>query len=76
MPTRDQQHHATIQQVADAIDRSVPTVWRRIRTAGVPTFRDPASGRTLIRTVDIAQLDAPVQIHHDAPVSIDIPDAA
>lgn len=54
--------YLTVRDVAARLDRSEPTAWRRLAAAGVPRYRDPATGCTLIAARDMGMLDRPVRI--------------
>jgi hypothetical protein len=55
----------TVDEVGVRINRRTRATWERIRTAGVERFRDPATGRTLIRASDLDRLSSPVPIPRD-----------
>ena len=56
------QTYLTVAEVARAIDRAPRTAWRRIQKAGIPRYRDPATGQTVIHRFDVRFLVAPVPI--------------
>ena len=58
--------YLTVDEVGVRINRRTRSTWERIRLAGVERFRDPATGRTLIRESDLPRLVAPVPIPRDA----------
>lgn len=63
--TNTPEGYITVDQVGVRINRRTRATWERIRLANVERFRDPATGRTLIRESDLDRLSSPVPIPRD-----------
>lgn len=52
----DGQRYLTIEEAADRLGRSAPTVWRLIRQYRLQTYRRPLNRKSFVREADIDEL--------------------